>query len=90
MSWLRHPTLSVFIAATWLLLQGSLAPANLLWAAIFGVGLPLLLHRFIVSGPTPRRFVVVVRLAARVIWDVLVANVVVARLVLDPTRQPNP
>ena len=90
MSWFRHPALSILIAATWLLLQGSLAPANLLWAAIFAIALPLLLHRFIVPGASPRRLRAVARLALVVVWDVLVANVVVARLVLDPRRQPNP
>ena len=88
--WLAHPVLSAFIAASWLLLQGSLAPANLLWAAIFGLVLPWALHPFIAGGPTPRAPAAMLRLALVVLRDIVVANMVVARIVLDPRRQPNP
>jgi multicomponent K+:H+ antiporter subunit E len=87
--WLAHPWLSIVIAACWLLLQGSLAPVHWLWAAAIGLVTPWLAHDFI--GPASRvRAGTIVRLALRVLLDIVVANMAVARLVLDPTRQPRP
>lgn len=88
--WRRHPLLSLMVGAAWLLLQGSLAPANLLWAVLLGILLPWLAAPFLVAGGPLRRGGIVLRLAAIVLWDILVANVAVARLVLDPRRQPRP
>lgn len=85
-----HPWLSLFIAASWLLLQGSLTPANLLWAALLGLGLPWLLARFIGPASGVRHFGRVLRLTAVVLWDIVVANIAVARLVLSPWRAPRP
>lgn len=89
-SWLAHPALSVVIAVCWLLLQGSLAPAHLLWAAIMGLGLPWLLHDFL-GAPAPLRAAgVALKLSFTVLWDIVVANLAVARLVLQPGGQPQP
>lgn len=88
--WLAHPWLSVVVAASWLLLQGSLAPVHWLWAAIMGLALPWAAHDFIGPASRVRASGIIVRLAFRVLWDVVVANVAVARLVLEPGRQPRP
>lgn len=88
--WLSHPWLSAVIAASWLLLQGSLAPAHLLWAAVMGLGLPWLLHDFIGPGRPLHAPLVAVGLLAAVLRDIVVANFVVARLVLHPGVQPRP
>lgn len=88
--WLAHPWLSAIIGLCWLLLQGSLAPANLLWAALLGIGLPWLVHGFIGPGSRPRRGGVALRLAGVVLWDIVLANIAVARLVLNPARSPHP
>jgi len=88
--WFSHPVLSLMIATSWLLLQGSLAPASLLWAAILGIGLPWLVHPFIWPGPPPRRLRAVLRLTLVVLWDIVVANLTVAKIVLDPRREPQP
>jgi multicomponent K+:H+ antiporter subunit E len=88
--WLAHPVLSVLLAAGWLLLQGSLAPAALLWAAVFGLGLPWLLHGFLQPGQPLRRPAVALRLAGVVLLDIVLANLAVARIVLDPRRTPQP
>lgn len=88
--WRAHPVLSLMIAVAWLLLQRSLAPAHLLWAAILGIGLPWLTHGFLGAGSRMHRLGVALRLGLLVLWDILVANLVVARLVLDPWREPRP
>lgn len=88
--WLAHPWLSVVIAACWLLLQGSLDPVQWAWAAAFGIGLPWLAHDFIGPASRVRASMRMLRLAARVLADIVVANLTVARIVLDPRRQPRP
>ena len=88
--WRAHPVLSAMVAGSWLLLQGSLAPANLLWAVLLGLALPWLVHPFLGPAAPLRKAGVALRLGGVVLWDILVANLVVARLVLDPSREPRP
>ena len=88
--WLAHPWLSLLIAVGWLLLQGSLAPVHWIWAAVFGLVLPWATHDFIGPASRVRPSWLLVRLVLTVLWDIVVANVTVARLVLDPTREPQP
>jgi multicomponent K+:H+ antiporter subunit E len=88
--WLAHPLLSSTIAVAWLLLQGSLAPATLLWAAIIGLFLPWLLHDFIGAGIRLRAWRVALRLVFHVLLDIVTANLAVARIILHPAVQPQP
>lgn len=89
--WFAHPWLSVTVAGCWLLLQGSLEPVHWLWAVILGAVLPWLAHDFI-DAPTAgiRSLPTILRLGLRVPWDIVVANLTVARLILEPGRQPRP
>jgi multicomponent K+:H+ antiporter subunit E len=89
--WLAHPWLTALIAGIWLLLQGSLEPVHWLWGLLLGLVLPWLAHDFIDAPATPVRAVaVMLRLMARVLLDIVRANLTVARIVLDPRRQPKP
>lgn len=88
--WLAHPLLSAVIAVVWLLLAGSLAPVHWLWAAIMGIFLPWLVHDFIDVPGGGRRPLVALRLLGTVLWDIVVANLAVARLVLQPGVRPHP
>jgi len=88
--WLPHPVLSLLLGAAWLLLQQSLAPAQLLWAGVLALVLPRLLHGFL--GDRVRVYApgTMLRLAGVVLWDIVVSNLAVARLVLDPRATPQP
>ena len=88
--WLAHPMLSLLLAAVWLLLQQSVDPANLIAAAVFGLVVPWLLHGFLGPALKPRSLPGATRLAFIVLWDIVVSNVAVARLVLSPVRSPRP
>jgi multicomponent K+:H+ antiporter subunit E len=88
--WLAHPALSVLLAAVWLLLQQSVAPAQLLAAAVFGLVVPRLVHGFIGPAAHPRGLVTILRFAAIVLWDIVVSNIAVARIVLNPASNPKP
>src|SRR5690606_14748717 len=88
--WLAHPWMTLILGISWLLLQGSLEPVHWIWAAILGVVLPWLAHAFIGPGSRVRSGAALARLVLVVLWDIVVANLVVARLVLHPGRQPRP
>ena len=86
-----RPVLSVMLALTWLLLQQSLALPQLITAALLGWGLPRLLHGFLGSA-TARHLPwgVVLRFTLIVLWDIVVSNFTVAKLVLWPGARPQP
>jgi len=88
--WLAHPVLSLLLAAAWLLLQQSAAPAQLITAAVLGLVIPRLLHGFLGAPTRPRAWAAALRLTAVVLWDIVVANFTVARIVLSPGARPQP
>jgi multicomponent K+:H+ antiporter subunit E len=88
--WFAHPALSVLLAAVWLLLRQSAAPADLITAVALGLVVPKLAHRFLGPAATPRAFATVLRFTLVVLWDIVVSNVAVARIVVNPASQPKP
>jgi multicomponent K+:H+ antiporter subunit E len=87
--WLSHPWLSGLLAVTWLLLQHSLEPVHLLSAALIGLILPRLLQHFLPQA-APIHVKPALRLLRFVMWDILVSNITVARLVLGSNSQLRP
>ena len=88
--WLSHPVLSVLLAAVWLLLRESAAPADLIGAAVIAVVVPRLVHRFLGPPTRPRALAAAVRFTFVVLWDIVVSNITVARIVLNPASNPRP
>lgn len=88
--WLAHPVLSLLVAVVWLLLQGSVTVASVLWAVIFGVLLPWLTAPFLSRGTRLHAWQRAFRLTAVVLWDIVVANLTVARIVVNPASRPQP
>ena len=88
--WFARPVLSLLIAATWLLLQQSLAVPQLITAAVLALLLPRLLHGFLGPATRLRSPGTMLRFAALVLWDIVLSNLTVARLVLDPRADPQP
>jgi len=87
--WFGHPWLSLLLAVSWLLLQHTLAPVHLISAVLIGLVVPRLLHNFL-PAMAPVRLVPALRLMAVVLWDIVLSNFVVARLVLGPLSRPRP
>ena len=73
-----------------MLLQESLALPQLIAATLLGLLLPRLLQGFLGDGARPRAPMIALRLLAIVIWDILLSNIAVARLVLSPRADPQP
>lgn len=80
--WLPFPTLSLFILATWLILNQSVAPGHL----VLGSGLALALGlAFRTLQPPPlhiRRPRLLLRLAATVAFDIVRSNLALLRIIL--------
>lgn len=81
--------LSVTLAATWLALAG-ISPAQLVLALVLAVAIPHVTAPLLGALPGIRSVSTAVRLALRVAWDILVANITVARLVLGPVARLRP
>lgn len=87
--WFDHPVLSLLLAASWLALSRSLEPVHLLSAALLGLIVPRLLRRVLHAG-YPIRWGAAMRLTLVVLWDIVLSNITVARLVLGPMSRPQP
>ena len=85
-----HPVLSVVLALGWLMLQQSLAVAQLITAFVLGWGLPQLVDGFLGEKLKIRSWRAALRLSFIVLWDIIVSNIAVARIVLSPNANPQP
>ncbi len=81
---LPQPLLSAALLATWLLLNNTLAPAHLLLGAVLAIAVPLLVAPLRAAPVRLRRPWFALRLLGRVLSDIVLANVEVARRILGP------
>ncbi|CAG1017207.1 Na(+)/H(+) antiporter subunit E [Burkholderiaceae bacterium] len=88
--WFGRPLLSLAIALCWLLLQGSLELAHLLAALAIGLVVPRLVAPFLGPHTHLRGARTALRLVLIVLYDIVVANLTVAWIVLNPRSQPQP
>jgi len=87
--WFDHPVLSLLLAVSWLALSHSLALVHLLSAVLIGLVVPRLIGGFL--QPADRlHWPSAVRLVLVVLWDIVVSNITVARLVLGSMDKPTP
>jgi multicomponent K+:H+ antiporter subunit E len=88
--WLAHPFISAMLAAGWLMLQESLALPQLITAAVLALVVPRLIAGFLGPRVIVGSWVAVLRFIPVVLWDIVVSNIAVAKLVLSTSRQPEP
>ena len=79
---LPHPLLSAILVAIWLLLVNELSFGHLLLGMLLGWAVPLYTARFWPDNVHVRRPLLLLRFIGVVLYDILVANVTVARLIL--------
>jgi multicomponent K+:H+ antiporter subunit E len=86
--WLPHPWTTVVLMVLWLALQNSLSNGNLLAALSLGLILPIYTSHFWPERQSIRNPLRVLELMAVVLWDIVVANIQVAILILckDPSQ----
>lgn len=79
---LPHPLLSTILVVLWLLLVNDFSVGQLLLGITLGIGVPLYTGRFWPAQIKVRRPLLLLRFVLVVLYDILVANIAVARLIL--------
>ena len=87
---LPHPLLSAILVVIWLLLVNQLSVGHLLLGILLGLAVPLYTARFWPDQVHVRRPLLLLRFVAVVMYDILVANVAVARLILGRQEHLEP
>lgn len=84
---LPHPVLSVMLTVVWLLLVNSIALGSIVMGLILGIVIPIFSAPFWPNRPKLRNPLMVVEYMAVVLWDIVVANISVAGIVLFKRNQ---
>ncbi len=87
---LPHPLLTLALALIWLLLANSLAFGHVVLGLLLGWAIPLFTRRFWPDAVTIQRPATLARFIAVVLYDIVVANVSVARLILGRPERLRP
>ena len=87
---LPHPLLSLLLLVCWLWLNNTLEPGHVVLGAALGVGIPFVTRRFWPEPLVIRHPLRVVEYAAVVLYDVVVANLQVAAVILGPLSRLRP
>ena len=85
-----HPVFSLLLALIWLLLVHSLSTGHILLALLTGWAIPFFSEALWPRRPPLKRPGLIVGYVLVLLWDVLVANLSVAVLILGPSRRLNP
>ncbi len=87
---LPHPLLSALLLVCWLWLNNSIEPGHLVLGALLAVGIPLFTRRFWPDPIAVRHPLRVLEYAAVLLYDIVVANLEVAALILGPRSRLAP
>ncbi|MBO3276373.1 Na+/H+ antiporter subunit E [Pseudomonas schmalbachii] len=87
---LPHSLLSACLLLTWLLLVNDFSLGHWLLGGLLGLLLPWLCRDLLLTAPRIRRPLRLLRFIGLVLYDIVVANLQVARLVVGPTRTLRP
>lgn len=86
-----HPWLTVLLTGVWLLLVNRYSHNSLLFGLMLGILIPFFTHPYWPDRPRMRGPMKIAAYVLLVLWDIVVANVTVARIVLfkpNAKRQP--
>ena len=90
MRYLPHPLLTPILALVWLLLNNSIAPGHILLGLLLGWAIPWFTLRFWPERVRIRRPLTLLRFIAVVLYDIVVANLIVARRILGRPEHLRP
>lgn len=77
-----HPYLTLLLTAVWLMLMNSISAGMAVFGLILGTIIPLMTRAYWPGRPRLRNPIAIAAYVLLVIWDILVANITVARIVL--------
>lgn len=87
-NWLMpHPFLTILLAVVWVLLQNKYSAGMLVFGVILGIVIPIMTARWWPDRPSGFRLGKMISYCILVIWDILVANVQVAIIVLTRSNE---
>lgn len=81
-TWLPHPILSAFLWIIWLLLNNTVAMGHVVLGAVLAIIIPMITSGFWPEKVCVRHPLALFKFLIVVLWDILIANVVVAKLIL--------
>jgi multicomponent K+:H+ antiporter subunit E len=84
------PVRSLLLFLVWLLLNNSVAPIHLLFAVLLAWLIPMLIHSFRLRQPGIKKPGKALKYLLMVLWDIVIANFQVIRLVLGPNKKLRP
>lgn len=87
--WFPHPLVSAMVGLSWLMLNHSLDTGSILMASILAIGIPRLVQPFIAHTPNID-WRPAVKLFFVVLWDIIICNIQIAKLVLGPINKIHP
>lgn len=87
---LPHPLLTPILVVIWLLLVNSVSPGQILLGLLLGWAIPVFTLKFWPERVRIHRPLTLVRFIALVVYDILVANITVARLIIAGQRALKP
>ncbi|MCG6897101.1 MAG: Na+/H+ antiporter subunit E [Thiocapsa sp.] len=87
---LPHPVLTPVLAVVWLLLVNSLSPGQILLGLLLGWAIPVFTLRFWPEQVKIHKPMTLLRFLGVVLYDILVANITVARLILAGRKHVSP
>lgn len=85
-----RPLLSLLLFVIWLLLSSSTSAGTVVLGLVLAWIIPLVTRQLWSDEPAIRQPWRIFAYVRRVLWDIFLANLSVARLVLSPRRQPKP
>ncbi|ACE85509.1 Na+/H+ antiporter subunit E [Cellvibrio japonicus] len=88
--WLPHPALSLFMLVFWLLLVNSITVGQLLLGAFLAWLIPWLTQSFWPESLRIRKPFLLVKYVLLVLWDVVIANLVLVVRILGPVNKLQP
>lgn len=77
-----HPVLTAGLIVIWLLLVNHIKVGSLVMAAILGTAIPLLTRAYWPDRPRIRNLPALAGYGLLVVWDIILANIIVARIIL--------
>ncbi|MBK5946669.1 Na+/H+ antiporter subunit E [Rhodobacter veldkampii DSM 11550] len=81
-----HPMLSVTLTLVWLALVNTVTLGNLLLGSALGIVIPMITAPYWPNRPTLRKPLAVAEFVLVVFWDIIVANIQVAAIILFRRR----
>ena len=87
---LPHPLLTLVLVGIWLLLNNTVAPGHIVLGLILGWAIPMFTLRFWPESVCISKPLLLLRFVAVVLWDIVVANLTVAWLIVGRPQSLRP